>query len=143
MPCESQRESPTSFPVVSGFVPLSSVSDHSLIASPIAQAFGVRETGNQSPQESLKEYVSGLGQPTLLLLDNFEHLVAAAPVVAQLLTVGPKLKIVVTSQAPLHVYGEHDFLCRRSRCPTPNPFRLSKCFPLFPRSSPLWNARAL
>lgn len=91
------------------FVPLSSVSDHSLIASPIAQAFGVRETGNQSPQESLKEYVSGLGQPTLLLLDNFEHLVAAAPVVAQLLTIGPKLKIVVTSQAPLHVYGEHEF----------------------------------
>ncbi|MGA7559197.1 MAG: protein kinase [Terriglobales bacterium] len=91
------------------FVPLSSVRDHSLIASAIAQAVGVRETGNQSPQESLREYVSGLGQPTLLLLDNFEHLVAAAPVVAQLLTIGPKLKVVVTSQAPLHVYGEHEF----------------------------------
>jgi predicted ATPase/tRNA A-37 threonylcarbamoyl transferase component Bud32 len=91
------------------FVPLSSVSDSSLIASAIAQAVGVRETGSQSPQESLKEYVSGLGQPALLLLDNFEHLVAAAPVVAQLLTIGPKLKVVVTSQAPLHVYGEHEF----------------------------------
>ena len=45
----------------------------------------------------------------LLLLDNFEHLVSAAPVVAQLLTAGPKLKVVVTSQAPLHVYGEHEF----------------------------------
>ncbi len=91
------------------FVPLSSVSDPSLIASAIAQAVGVRETGNQSPQESLKEYVSGLGEPMLLLLDNFEHLVAAAPDVAQLLTIGPKLKVVVTSQAPLHVYGEHEF----------------------------------
>ncbi len=91
------------------FVPLSSVSDPSLIALTIAQAAGVRETGNQSPQESLKEYVSGLGQPMLLLLDNFEHLVAAAPVIAQLLTIGPKLKVVVTSQAPLHVYGEHEF----------------------------------
>ncbi len=91
------------------FVPLSSVSDPGLIASPIAQAFGLRETGNQSPQESLKEYVSGLDQPTLLLLDNFEHLVAAAPVVAQLLMTGPKLKVVVTSQAPLHVYGEQEF----------------------------------
>lgn len=91
------------------FVPLSSVNDHSLITSPIAQAFGVRETGNQSPQENLKEYLSGLGQPTLLLLDNFEHLVAAAPFVAQLLTIGPKLKVVVTSQAPLHVYGEQEF----------------------------------
>ena len=91
------------------FVPLSAVSEHGLIASTIAQALGVRETGNQSPQESLKEYLSGLNQPMLLLLDNFEHLVAAAPVIAQLLTIGPKLKVVVTSQAPLHVYGEHEF----------------------------------
>jgi len=91
------------------FVPLSAVSDHGLIASTIAQALGVRETGNQSPQESLKEYVSGLDQPMLLLLDNFEHLVSAAPVIAQLLTTGPKLKVAVTSQAPLHVYGEHEF----------------------------------
>jgi predicted ATPase/serine/threonine protein kinase len=91
------------------FVALSAIGEPDLIASMIAQAVGVRETGNQSPHESLKEYVSGLGQPMLLLLDNFEHLVAAAPVVAQLLTIGPKLKVVVTSQAPLHVYGEHEF----------------------------------
>ena len=55
------------------------------------------------------EYVGGLSQPVLLLLDNFEHLVSAAPVIAQLLTAGSKLKVVVTSQAPLHVYGEHEF----------------------------------
>jgi predicted ATPase len=91
------------------FVPLSAVSDPSLIASTIAQALGLRESGNQSPQESLKEYMGGLSHPMLLLLDNFEHLVSAAPVVAQLLTTGPKLKAVVTSQAPLHVYGEHEF----------------------------------
>ncbi len=91
------------------FVPLSAVSDPGLIPSTIAQALGVRETGNQSPQESLKEYVSGLDQPMLLLLDNFEHLVSAAPVIAQLLTTSPKLKVVVTSQSPLHVYGEHEF----------------------------------
>jgi predicted ATPase len=91
------------------FVPLSAVSDHTLIASTIAQALGIRETGNQSSQESLKEYVSGLNQPMLLLLDNFEHLVSAAPVITQLLTTSPKLKVAVTSQAPLHVYGEHEF----------------------------------
>ena len=90
------------------FVALSAVGDSSLIASTIAQALGVRET-SQSPQESLKEYMSGLDQPLLLLLDNFEHLVSAAPAIAQLLTTGPKLKVVVTSQAPLHVYGEHEF----------------------------------
>jgi predicted ATPase/serine/threonine protein kinase len=97
------------FPAGVCFVPLSAVSDGGLIASTIAQALGVRETANQSSQESLKEYVSGLEQPMLLLLDNFEHLVSAAPVIAQLLTAGPKLKIAVTSQAPLHVYGEHEF----------------------------------
>jgi predicted ATPase len=69
----------------------------------------LRETGNQSSQDSLQEYVSGLDQPMLLLLDNFEHLVSAAPVITQLLTTGPKLKVAVTSQAPLHVYGEHEF----------------------------------
>jgi predicted ATPase len=80
-----------------------------LIASTIAQALGVREVSNQSPQESLKEYLGGLNQPVMLLLDNFEHLIAAAPVIARLLTIGPQLKIVVTSQAPLHLYGEHEF----------------------------------
>jgi predicted ATPase len=45
----------------------------------------------------------------LLLLDNFEHLVQAAPTVAELLATGPNLKIMVTSRAALHVYGEHEF----------------------------------
>ena len=102
-------EAAAEFPGGVCFVPLSAVSDRAFIASTIAQALGVRETGNQSSQESLKEYVSGLDQPMLLLLDNFEHLVSAAPVITQLLTTGPKLKVAVTSQAPLHVYGEHEF----------------------------------
>ena len=85
------------------------MSDPALIASTIAQAMGVRGTGNQSSQESLKEYVSALDQPMLLLLDNFEHLVSAGPMITQLLATGPKLKVAVTSQAPLHVYGEHEF----------------------------------
>ncbi len=91
------------------FVALSAVGESGLIASTIAQAVGVRETGNTSRQEGLIEYLGGLSQPMLLLLDNFEHLVSAAPVVAQMLTTGPKLKVVVTSQAPLHIYGEHEF----------------------------------
>jgi len=91
------------------FVPLSAVADPGLIASTIAQAVGVRETGNQPAQESLQEYIAGLDQPMLLLLDNFEHLISAAPALAQLLTAGSNLKVVVTSQAPLHIYGEHEF----------------------------------
>jgi predicted ATPase len=97
------------FPAGVCFVALSAIGENSLIPSTIAQAMGVRETGNSSSQESLIEYVGGLSQPMLLLLDNFEHLISAAPVVAQMLTAAPKLKVVVTSQAPLHVYGEHEF----------------------------------
>jgi predicted ATPase/tRNA A-37 threonylcarbamoyl transferase component Bud32 len=97
------------FPGGVSFVALSAVSECGLVASAIAQAVGVRETGNQSPQESLEKFVGELDRPMLLLLDNFEHLVSAAPKVAQLLTAGPKLKMVVTSQAPLHIYGEHEF----------------------------------
>lgn len=97
------------FPAGVCFVGLSAIGERGLIASAIAQAMGVRETGNSSPQENLMEYLGGLSQPMLLVLDNFEHLIAAAPVVAQMLTAGPKLKVVVTSQAPLHIYGEHEF----------------------------------
>jgi predicted ATPase len=97
------------FPSGICFVSLSVVGEPGLIASTIAQAVGVRETGNQSAQESMKEYVGELDQPMLLLLDNFEHLVSAAPVISDLLSAGTKLKIVVTSQSPLHVYGEHEF----------------------------------
>ena len=97
------------FPSGVCFVSLSVVGEPGLIASTIAQAAGVPETGNQSAQESMKDHLGGLEQPMLLLLDNFEHLVSAAPIVADLLSVGPKLKIVVTSRAPLHVYGEHEF----------------------------------
>ena len=99
----------SSFPGGVFFVPLSAVGEPALIASTIGQALGVRESGNQAQPESLKEYVAGLEQPMLLLLDNFEHLVSGAPVIAQLLSIGSNLKVVVTSQSPLHVYGEHEF----------------------------------
>ncbi len=91
------------------FVALSSVTESRLIVPAIAQAIGLRETANQSPQESLQDHLRGLKRPLFLLLDNFEHLVSAAPLVADLLSVSQKLKVVVTSQAALHVYGEHEF----------------------------------
>jgi predicted ATPase/serine/threonine protein kinase len=92
------------------YVPLAPLSDPKLIAPAIAQTLGLRETGGQSPLESLKVYLEhSLPQPILLLLDNFEHLVAEAPLVAELLTSSAKLKLLVTSRAPLHVYGEHEY----------------------------------
>jgi predicted ATPase len=92
------------------FVPLSSLSDPALIASAIVQTLGIREGGGRSPLQILKENLNdSLRAPMLLLLDNFEHLMQAAPTVAELLSVGANLKIMVTSRAALHVYGEHEF----------------------------------
>jgi predicted ATPase/DNA-binding winged helix-turn-helix (wHTH) protein len=98
------------FPGGIHFVSLSSLSDPVLIASVIVQVLGIRETGGQSPIETLKENLrDSCRAPMLLLLDNFEHLVQAVPTVAELLAVGSSLKILVTSRAALHVYGEHEF----------------------------------
>ena len=98
------------FPGGTHFVSLSSLSDPELIASVIVQTLGIREAGGRSPLEILKENLQGsLRAPMLLLLDNFEHLVEAVPTVAELLVVGPNLKVLVTSRAALHVYGEHEF----------------------------------
>jgi len=98
------------FPGGIHFVPLSSISDPGLIPSAVVQAMGIREAKGQSPLQILNEHFQdSLRTPILLLLDNFEHLIQAAPVVARLLAIGPNLKILVTSRAALHVYGEHEF----------------------------------
>jgi predicted ATPase/predicted Ser/Thr protein kinase len=99
------------FPGGTYFVPLSPINDPGLIASAIVQALGIREAGGQLPLEILKQYLqNSLSAPVLLLLDNFEHLIQAVPAVAELLAAGSHLKIMVTSRAPLHVYGEHEFM---------------------------------
>ena len=98
------------FPGGTHFVSLSSLSDPGLIASVIVQTLGIREAGGQSPLEILKEHLrDSLRAPMLLLLDSFEHLIQAAPTVAEILAAGHHLKIMVTSRAALHVYGEHEF----------------------------------
>jgi predicted ATPase/serine/threonine protein kinase len=98
------------FPEGAHFVALASLTDPGLIASVIVQTLGIPEAGGHSAMEILKRYLQDAGRaPMLLLLDNFEHLVQAAPAVADLLAMAPNLKIMVTSQAALHVYGEHEF----------------------------------
>src|SRR6202045_2423364 len=98
------------FPGGIHFVPLSPLCDPGSIASLIVQTLAIRETGGQSPIELLKENLQDSARaPMLLLLDNFEHLIEAAPTVAELLVMGPDLKILVTSRAALHLYGEHEF----------------------------------
>jgi predicted ATPase len=96
------------FPGGVHFVPLSPLNDPGLIASVIVQTLGLRGSG-KTPVEILKEHLEDSRGPMLLLLDNFEHLLPAAPTVAELLAMGSYLKILVTSRAALHIYGEHEF----------------------------------
>jgi predicted ATPase len=92
------------------FIALSPVSDPALLPAVMVQTLGLREVGGQPALQILKKNLQdSLRAPMLFLLDNFEHLIAAAPAVAELLAAGPNLKILVTSRAALHVYGEHEF----------------------------------
>jgi predicted ATPase/serine/threonine protein kinase len=98
------------FPGGTHFVPLASLRDPDLIVSVIVQTLGLREGGTQSPLEVLKQTMQdSLRAPMLLVLDNFEHLIKAAPTVAEILAISHHLKIMVTSREALHVYGEHEF----------------------------------
>ncbi|MEJ2559070.1 MAG: tetratricopeptide repeat protein, partial [Anaerolineae bacterium] len=89
------------------FVSLAEVSHPGRVVSKTAQQLGVREGGSQPLLENLKGYLRD--KHVLLLLDNFEHVLAAAPAVADLLAAAPGLKVLATSRAPLNLRGEHEF----------------------------------
>jgi len=89
------------------FASLATVRDAGLVGSAIAEAFGWGELTGRDLAGRLRAVCDG--NPTLLVLDNFEHLMDAAPLVADLLASVPPLKIIVTSRAPLHVRGEREF----------------------------------
>ena len=74
-------------------MPLAAITDPDFVLPAIAQALGERETGSHS----------------LLELDNFEQVLAAAPSLSDLLTTCPNLRLLVSSRASLHLLGEHEF----------------------------------
>jgi predicted ATPase/DNA-binding SARP family transcriptional activator/Tfp pilus assembly protein PilF len=86
------------------FVPLASVVDPLLVLPTLAQSLGVRETGRLPLDQRLRDQLRE--QQLLLVLDNFEHLLAAAPAVTGLLADCPNLTVLVTSRAALRMSGE-------------------------------------
>ncbi|MEO7910314.1 MAG: tetratricopeptide repeat protein [Roseiflexaceae bacterium] len=90
------------------FVALAPIRAPSLIATAIAEALGVQELASQSLVERLKHTLHD--RQLLLVLDNFEHVAAAAPLVAELLAAAPQLTLLVTSRAALHLSGEHEYV---------------------------------
>lgn len=89
------------------FVPLASITDSRFVASTIAQALGIVETAGRSILDNLKDYLQS--KSLLLLLDNFEQVIGAAPLVAELLASCGELKILITSREGLRLSGEHEY----------------------------------
>jgi predicted ATPase/DNA-binding SARP family transcriptional activator/Tfp pilus assembly protein PilF len=89
------------------FVDLASIEDPELVGSQILGALGVDEQPGRPIIDTLKEALRG--HQLLLLLDNFEGVIDAAPLVTQLLAAAPELKALVTSRRFLHVSGEHEY----------------------------------
>jgi predicted ATPase/class 3 adenylate cyclase/Tfp pilus assembly protein PilF len=95
------------FPDGAFFVSLAALGDPDRFISAVAETLGVKETGEQPLKETLKDY---LGERRMLLvLDNFEQVLEAAPAVTELLSAAPYLKVLATSRTPLGLYGEHEF----------------------------------
>jgi len=89
------------------FIPLASIGDPELVVPTIARTLELKEIGQQSLPDLLKAYLQD--KHLLLLLDNFEQVVTAAPKLLELLANCPYLKLLVTSRAVLHVRIEYEF----------------------------------
>jgi predicted ATPase/DNA-binding CsgD family transcriptional regulator len=99
------------------YVPLAPTRDPTLVTSAIALVLEIPDTGSLPLSDALK--IALRHQQRLLLLDNFEHVLAAAPLVTDLLAACPHLKMLVTSRALLHVSGEHAFTVPPLALPEP------------------------
>jgi len=88
------------------FVALAPIRNSHLVLDTIAHALGIKETGIDALEADVRSHLCN--KQTLLVLDNFEQVVDAAPMVARLLQGCPLLKILVTSRVKLNCYHEHE-----------------------------------
>ena len=96
------------------FVDLSSLRDPAQVLPAIGRALGLREVNAGSLVQQIHGFLAE--RETLLILDNFEHLLGTASVVANLLG-GSEVELLVTSRAPLRVQGEYEYLVPTLRLP--------------------------
>jgi predicted ATPase/class 3 adenylate cyclase len=95
------------FPDGVHFVSLAAVRDPGLVASQIAGTLGLTESGSRSARDLVVDWLAR--KTVLIVLDNFEQVVEAAPLVAELLRSAEGLKLLVTSRAALRISGEHEY----------------------------------
>jgi len=89
------------------FVFLAPIQSSAFVASAIAEALGLADVTAVDLPRRARAACSD--HPTLLVLDNFEHVLDVAPLVADLLTSVTSLRLLVTSRAPLRVRGEREY----------------------------------
>ena len=104
------------------FVALEPVRDPALVVPRILSAIGLVESGSRSLMDTLVDWLEP--RRVLLVLDNFEQVIDAAPIVADLLRAATTLCVIVTSRAPLHVSGEQEYAVPGLPTP-PDPSQLS------------------
>ena len=90
------------------FVPLAAIDDAGLVACAIAEALGLADISAADLPGRARSACGG--RPMLLALDNFEQVLTAATLVADLLASAPLLRLLVTSRTPLHVRGEREYV---------------------------------
>ena len=94
------------FPDGVAFVPLATVDDPAQVPRAIAQSLLIPDHDADDALATLIEAIGG--RDKLLILDNFEQVVEAAPAVSAILAACPQVTLLTTSRTILHVYGEHD-----------------------------------
>ena len=99
------------------FVSLAALSDPALVLPAIAKAFDVREAAGRPLQVQLQDYLRE--KQVLLVLDNFEQVIDAAPRISDLMTAAPRLKVLVTSREVLRLSGETDYPVPSMSLPDP------------------------
>lgn len=114
---ELGRSSLGSFPDGVWLVKLSPITDPNLIVPEIGRVVEAPDRAEGLSAAALQEHIAD--RKMLLILDNFEHLVTAAPLVGELLAACPNLKILVTSRAVLHLRGEYEFAAPTMHVPEP------------------------
>ena len=103
------------------FVDLAAIATPELVIATVAEALGIQESGEPSIPAEVRGFLEN--RQILLLIDNFEQVVGAASQIGDLLASCALLKVLVTSQVPLHVRWEHEFPV--PPLPLPDPGRLA------------------
>jgi predicted ATPase/class 3 adenylate cyclase len=116
------------FPDGVHFVQLAPISDPGLVGATIVGTLGIRLEAGDDPERLLVEHLAG--RRTLLVLDNFEQVVAAAPLAGRLIAAAPRLHILCSSREVLHVRGEQELPVPPLRLPpvegqAPNPVAIA------------------